>query len=150
LALEKGAAPPAALALNSWERSRVDSLRTQVTDNVQPLLKTLPAEQATALAGKLEQLGSSAELEMFKVKTALDAKNYDAARKTLKAVADKLPADSDLKPEVAATGLLITLRDPATKPADATKAITDAGLLLGKITPALRAMLCEAAEALAL
>ncbi len=67
--------------MNSWERSRVDSLRTQVTENVQPLLKTLPADQATTLAGKLEQLGSSAELEMFKVKTALDAKNYDAARK---------------------------------------------------------------------
>jgi len=148
LALEKGAAPPA--ALNSWERSRVDSLRTQVTDNVQPLLTTLPADQATALAGKLEQLGSSAELEMFKVKTALDAKNYDVARKTLKAVADKLPADSDLKSEVAATRLLIELRDPATKPADAARAVTDSGALLGKITPALRGMLCEAAEVLAL
>ncbi len=87
---------------------------------------------------------------MFKVKTALDAKSYDAARKTLKAVADKLPADSDLKPEVAATGLLITLRDPATKPADAAKAVADAAPLLGKVTPVLRAMLCEAAEALAL
>ncbi len=61
-----------------------------------------------------------------------------------------MPADSDLKPEVAATGLLITLRDPATKPADAAKAVADAAPLLGKITPALRAMLCEAAEALAL
>src|SRR5262249_4200293 len=72
LALEKGAAPPAALALNSWERSRIDRLRTQLTDNLQPQLKTLPADQAAALAGKLEQLGSSAELEMFKAKTALD------------------------------------------------------------------------------
>ncbi|HTQ37557.1 MAG TPA: protein kinase, partial [Pirellulales bacterium] len=150
LALEKGAPPPAALALNSWEHSRIDTLRTQIAENIQPLLNTLPADQATVLVSKLEQLGSSAELQMFKVKSALDAKNYEEARRTLKAVAEKMPADSDLKSEVAATGLLITLRDPASKPADAAKALADCTGLLEKITPALRNGLCEAAEALAL
>ncbi|HZZ29975.1 MAG TPA: serine/threonine-protein kinase [Pirellulales bacterium] len=150
LALEKGAAPPAALALNSWERSRLDSLRTQIIDNVRPTLNTLPADQATALVTKLEQLGSSAELQMFKIKTAVEAKNYDDARKMLQAVSEKLPADSDLKPEVTGTELLITLRDPASKPPDAAKALGQCGALLGQLTPSLRGGLCEAAEALAL
>jgi serine/threonine protein kinase len=149
-ALEKSTAPPPALALNAWERSRIDGLRTQVSDNAQQLLATLPADQATALAAKLSQLGSSAELGLFQVKSALESKHFDEARKTLKAVAEKLPADSQLKSEVAAMGLLIELRDPTTKPADAAKAIADCAPLIGKITPSLRAILCEAAATIAL
>ena len=66
-------------------------VRNRVTENVKPLLDTLPADQKTALYAKLEQLDSSAELQMFKVKSLLDAKQFDQARQLLKSIAEKMP-----------------------------------------------------------
>lgn len=152
-AVEKATPPPPNLTLNTYEREQVTLLRDRIIDNVQSLLKskTLPADQSQALVAKLEQLGSSAELEMFKVKTALDAKQFDEARKLLATVSKKIPADdTELKSEVTATGLLIDLRDPATRPDAAGKLVADSIKLLGGLTPAMRNDLCCAAEALAL
>jgi hypothetical protein len=66
-------------------------------------------------------------------------------------VSAKIPADAkDLKAEATAIGLLITLRDPATSPADAAKATSEAVELLGSVTPMERSDLCTAAQTLAL
>ena len=70
-ALEKASPPPAALAINSWERDRLTALRTRVVEGVKQSLDTLPADQRKAALAKLEQLGSSADLQMYKVKIAV-------------------------------------------------------------------------------
>ncbi len=150
-AMEKAAPPPAALAINTWERDRLTALRTRVVESVKQSLDTLPADQRKAVLAKLEQLGSSADLEMYKVKSLLDDKQFGEARKALAALAAKAPKDnSDLRNENRATLWLIDLSDPAAKPADAAKAMTDAAASVNRITPALRSELCAAAEALAL
>ncbi|HEY2882315.1 MAG TPA: protein kinase [Pirellulales bacterium] len=150
-ALEKAGAPPAALALNAWERGRLDGVRKTVVDNVEMMLNTLPADQSKALSIKLEQLGTSVSLEMFKVKQQLSDKKFDEARKTLATLDAKVPADdSAMKTEVAATGLLIDLDDTATKPTDLAKALDEAIQHVDKITPALRGELGAVAETLAL
>jgi hypothetical protein len=83
--------------LNSYEREQLALLRARVTDNLQPVLNKLPADQKKALLTKLEQIGGNAELELVKVRTALDEKQYDEARTLLSAVSAKIPADA--KPE---------------------------------------------------
>ena len=149
--LEKAAAPPAALAINAWERDRLTALRTRVVESVKQSLDALPADQRKAALAKLEQLGSGADLQMYKVKSLLDDKQFAEARKALAELAAKAPKDNaDLKGEIAATGWLIDLLDPATKAADAAKAMTDAAAAVSKISPALWEELCAAAEALAL
>jgi serine/threonine protein kinase len=151
LDMEKKVSPPAGLAISEWERNRLERLRKEVGANVETMLKTLPPDQAKALAAKLELLGASTGVELFKVKSAIAAKQFDEARKILKGVVDKLPADADgPRMEAAAIGLLIDLRDPATKPDDAAKALDDALKRVDKLTPAMRGELCAAAEALAL
>ena len=150
-ALEKSAAPPPALALNSAEREQLTLLRGRMTDTLKPILETLPADQRKALLDKLDQVGGNSELELVKVKTALDEKHYDDARNLLAAASAKIPADaSDVKAEAAAIGVLIALQDPATKPADAAKAIADSVKLLGSLTASSRSDLCTAATARAL
>src|SRR5213078_3782808 len=85
-ALEKGSPSPAELALNADEREQLGQLRSHVKENVETLLKakTLPPDQSAALVAKLEQLGASAELEIYKVYTALGDKQFDQARQLLK------------------------------------------------------------------
>ena len=149
-ALSKDTPASAAAALTGWERDQLGLVRNRVTENVKPLLDTLPPDQKTALYAKLEQLDSSAELQMFKVKSLLDAKQFDQARQLLKSIAEKMPRDSaEMKDEVAATNALIDLRDPATKQADLLKTVADFGALLERVNPTVRSELCTAAEALA-
>ncbi len=148
---KKPSPPPAALAINTWERDRLTALRTRVVEGVKQSLDALPADQRKAALAKLEQLGSGADLQMYKVKSLVDDKQFAEARKALADMAAKAPKDNaDLKGEIGATGWLIDLADPAAKPADAGKAMTDAAAAVNKISPALRNELCAAAEALAL
>ncbi len=150
-ALSKDTPAGAAATLTGWERDQLGLVRSHVSENVKPLLETLPADQSTALYAKLEQLDSSAELQMFKVKSLLDAKQFDQARQLLKSIAEKVPPDAtDMKDEVTATSLLIDLRDPATKPTEAVKTISETDALLQKVNPTVRGEICAAAEALAL
>ncbi len=149
--LEKSAPPPANLALNSYEREQMALLRGKLTDNLRPILDTLPADQRKALVDKLEQIGGNAELQMVKVRTALEEKHFDEARSLLAAAAAKLPADAaDLKAQADAMAALIALRDPATKAEAAVKAIGDATKLLASLTPMMRSDLSAAASAFAL
>jgi serine/threonine protein kinase len=151
MALSKDTPATAAAALTGWERDQLGLVRSEVAENVKPLLETLPADQRMALYAKLEQLDSSAELQMFKVKSLLDEKKFDQARQLLKSIAEKVPPDAtDMKDEVTATSLLIDLRDPATKPAEAVKTISETDALLQKVNPTVRGEICAAAEALAL
>ncbi|HEY2882745.1 MAG TPA: tetratricopeptide repeat protein, partial [Pirellulales bacterium] len=150
-ALSKDSPASPAAALTAWERDQLGLVRNRVMENVKPMLETLPADQSTALYAKLEQLDSSAELQMFKVKSLLDAKQFDEARKLLKSIAEKMPPDSaEMNDEVAATTSLIDLRDPATKPAEVVKTIADLDSLLQRVNPTVRSEICAAAEALAL
>ena len=111
--LEKAGAPPAALAISAWERDRLTALRTRVVESVKQSLDALPADQRKAALAKLEQLGSGADLQMYKVKQLLDDKQFAEARKALAEVAAKAPKDNaDLKGEIAATGWLIDLLIP--------------------------------------
>jgi serine/threonine protein kinase len=150
-ALSKDSPANAAAALTGWERDQLGLVRNRVTENVKPLLDTLPPDQSTALYAKLEQLDSSAELQMFKVKSLVDVKQFEQARQLLKSIAEKMPADSaEMKDEVAATNSLINLRDPTTKPTEAVKTIADADALLPRVNPTVRSEICTAAEALAI
>lgn len=151
ITLEKDRAPPAALALTSWEHDRLTALRTTVVSNLQQQLASLPADQAGALVKKLEQLDSSTELQMFKVKSQLEVKQFAEARKTLAAVAAKAPPDDlALKTSIDGTGLLLTLNDPASPAKDLTKAGADALKMVATVSPSLRAELAAALELRAL
>jgi serine/threonine protein kinase/tetratricopeptide (TPR) repeat protein len=149
--IEQGAAPPANLAPSPWERAKLESLRTRAVDGAERILDSLPADKKKELLAKLERLGASVEVQMSKVKLQLDEKQFAEARKTLKELGAKAPADNaDLKTEMMGTAWLIDLRDPATKPADFSKVAADAGESIGKVSPALRNAVCAEVESAAL
>jgi serine/threonine protein kinase len=146
-------APKGSLELNTWEQSRLTNLREQIEQNVESQSKTLPADKRKEVLSKLEQLSSSPDVKLAKIRLALDDKQYAEARTAQQALAksDNIPADAEkLKAEISALGLLINLRDPGTKAADFAAAMQESLKLYGTISTTTWSELCAASEALAL
>ncbi|MCC7087324.1 MAG: serine/threonine protein kinase [Pirellulales bacterium] len=142
---------PESLELTPWEIGRLDAVRSRTVEQVQGMLGDLPADQAKQLFAKLEKLGGSVELQLFKIKLLLKEKQFDEARQALTNLAAKTPSENaDLQQSIAATQCLIDLTDPAAKPDAAERAIRAATKSLDQLSPSLRTELCAAAEALAL